>query len=892
MENRIGKSLTMMEESIDNMSTNEFVRNANMKLSNNFIPLSKDTIMQAHVTFMNSLDDFMNKTLNCCNTDFTGVCERLRSYNNNIDLCGDCDTLSFHSMEDICSLKVTPEYLNDFMKKCSSDISDYIDMNTEIEPQFLALINSRDIVNTVSRQAVGSHDGCSPQKFNHENIQNLVIPFIQQYVSGKETLEKEYSNIKTCLGEAISVLCGLIDKINARYQNSPIDEKVNCLNQIVFNLSYSVLAIEKNIIMAFSKKVLSFVESVKSINEMTSRITSNPNLMESVYDTTFVPVNTEGLASRLVEGDISAYREYSENVFNFHSGIFNNRYDSVESDGVNDGFEVKVSQFMYDREPYIDVMNIYQNIFDSLNILSKNSDDYLLIFDDMIEKSGLSVSLQDRFYNDLELIDRITDYPEPVPGTKNVDVYYRILNDIKNYPVNMEAIAQIIKDVHLQYVDLQNRFENRINGEFNKSQAIIELQNYMAEFDDQFKYVVNVTASKLMARLKDLAYMAERYSLIINDSEKPVGFIESMDDFTQDIYDSEVEINRIYNESSIKNLGKVFYKLNAYNRFGINVVFTEAEDNQNNPQTQNNQPQQNANNGKPDTSTKVTVNDSEQNTKTQNTMDKASLKNVLDALAKWFDEVLNRFDKLCERQGAKNTKWLASNKDALMNRRYVNVTASILPYEEMMDSKKVLNELSDTANKISSLKSSLNTLTDDMSVIKALFPNIKITDPNTFGDACVKYFKVGGGELNVKEYANTELGNLVKQKVIPFCENYYDSYVSSVKQNVNKIKTSLSTLSESMVQESFSIGVEDGYIIYEAEEEKKDASSGKAKMNLIRKYVKLYTGSALNAIRDRNNDYFKLLSALVPKTKPTYSEKPDNTTTDTQATTNAEGQNQ
>ena len=87
--------------------------------------------------------------------------------------------------------------------------------------------------------------------------------------------------------------------------------------------------------------------------------------------------------------------------------------------------------------------------------------------------------------------------------------------------------------------------------------------------------------------------------------------------------------------------------------------------------------------------------------------------------------------------------------------------------------------------------------------------------------------------------------------------------MNSVKDNVNKIKTAVAGATEDVKTESY-VSMEDGYLIYEADEE--DKSSGiKQKMDWVRKYAKLYTGSALNAIRDRNNDYFKLLAALVPK---------------------------
>ena len=43
----------------------------------------------------------------------------------------------------------------------------------------------------------------------------------------------------------------------------------------------------------------------------------------------------------------------------------------------------------------------------------------------------------------------------------------------------------------------------------------------------------------------------------------------------------------------------------------------------------------------------------------------------------------------------------------------------------------------------------------------------------------------------------------------------------------------------------------------------------------MREAVKIYAGSVMNAVRDRNNDYLKVLSSLTPKTpvKPANENK-------------------
>lgn len=850
-----------LEEAIDKVCTNEFVRVANMKLTGDFSPIDESTIWTFHNSLIKSMDAIVNKIISEDIQISTDVGSKLCRYTDSISTCNmSTDGFCPNSITSMNNINIG--YLDDMIDHFSEAILNFINTDEPISSSISELNSNHMACDLIKKQVIRNTPDYTPCTITADVLTNDIIPFTNDFIQNKEDMITAYEKIKIRLNESIDKLCDTVRSINKRYMNDHINDKLNKVNEFMYDFVYNILSSEKNICNQIVDNIERFNQSGKTVASIYQKLSDNKNMMESVYDTTFIPSTTEDLSTRLVENDISAYREFSENVYNFHSGIFNNKYESGESDGLNSGFDYKISQFSYDREPYIDVMNIYQNILDSLNILSKNSDDYLMVFDDMIEKSGLSISLHDRFFNDLELIDRITNYSEPIANNKDYDTYYRILNDIKNYPSNMEAITQVIRDVYSLYNDLKSRFEKRINGEFNRSQSIIELQNYMEEFDDQFKYIVNMTAAKLMSRLKNLAYMAQRHSMIINDDEKPVGFIESFD-FLSDAINNEIEIYRIYSESTVKNLGKSFFKLNAYKEFGINVVFEADQDNQGTQPTVDDKGsnQDNKNDG---SSTKVTVND-QSSTKTVNN---GTMKTIIETLKKWFDNVLNRFDTLCERQKSKNTKWLNNNKDILMNRRYVNVSASIIPYSENMDANKLLTELSNTANNITGLKTRLNTINDESDVVKTLFPNIKSTDLTKFSEDCVRYFKVGNAELSVKEYANTELGNLVKQTVIPFCEKYYDSYVESMKTNINKIKSSLSTLNESLVTESSDF-IENGLLVFEADG---DNGTVKNKMEWIRKYVKLYTGSALNAVRDRNNDYFKLLSALIPKNKPTYSE--------------------
>ena len=863
------ESVQKMNDVIDRLLTSHYAVLSNSMLKQSFYEIDKKQIMTSYNELMmifksvlkyynDYLSQFLFKDLH---DEIFKIKDNISAYHIKYPLV---DLTAYNKYVD--KINISNDIVNAFVKYGNANLHE-----NEVIPEKLYedtcshALSSRLLDSLSINQPVSKDDFITT-----EYVEKVLLPTIDNFKREIEKFNTEYFNdIKNNYDNSIFRILELVRNYDNKYASYGITKNFGYTTKYLSGVIYTVFTYIKdslsNILLNICKVHDYFLYIHSICRDLELRST-----MESVYTQSF-EADTSEIANRLLTGDASPFIEYANKVFNYHSNIFINKYEIAKTDDINSGsFESLIEKYDYDKDVYIDVMTIYQNIMDSLVVLTKNSDDYLMIFDDMIQKSGLSLSLEDRFANTLELIDHLKDYNEPIAGTQNSDMYFRIVNDIKHYPENMENIAGIIRDVYTHSQDLKKRFERRINGEFKDSQAVVELENYMTTFEEQFNYVVNITGSKLMARLKKLAYLSEAHlENISKNDDKPVGFVEfsSDDDYLDDVFDNEMEISKRFYESVIRDISKEYYKINAYNQYGVHIVL-EADDANDN--TDGDKGNVNTNDNKP--STKVTVNDNDDNSTTGDNKSSNVVGDVIKAVTEWFDNLLNKFDSLCERQGKKNVKWLNDNKMTLKTRRYVNVNASILPYEEKMNSKTVLNELSATAANVNSISSKMNTIKTEEDVVKALFPNIKVDDISKFSEICTNYFKVGNNTAEVQTYENRELGNLVNNSIIPFCENYYDSYVGSVKDNITKIKNSITNLNDKYTKESY-VYSDGGTIYYEAEEDDGKTDNVKQKMDWVRKYTKLYCGSALNAIRDRNNDYFRLLSALVPKRKPTYSEK-------------------
>jgi hypothetical protein len=174
----------------------------------------------------------------------------------------------------------------------------------------------------------------------------------------------------------------------------------------------------------------------------------------------------------------------------------------------------------------------------------------------------------------------------------------------------------------------------------------------------------------------------------------------------------------------------------------------------------------------------------------------------------------------------------------------------------------------------------------------------KFTNDGDEKISITNYYKIGNNPVQTVTYANNEIKTLVVNNMIPYCETYYDSYKEEIKKALTNLKTSLENIHKTYVTESLNDVDLLGSIFTEAEtpaqptqqpaqtqpnitevkqttstndvkpDEKSGTSNISTKAGWITKCVQSYSGCVLNAIRDRNNDYFKALYGLIPKTAP------------------------
>lgn len=833
------KVMLETSEVLDRLDRDNFHHIASMRLSGSYIPFDNNGISKYKDAMIKPVNDF-----NFLNNAFTVEdIKILQALSEKLNL----EDFHYEIYMDINQRrrepKLYPLYLIEFLKRALDSITKSISDDSEIESDLWNSIVSDEVTDILIRQCVRNASGgrCVDNRIDvtHETLKYTIIPFAEKEDELRNNMITEYKNLLKTLTDVTSVISAIISIANNEYKNSDLNYKVMRINEFVYHVIKTTSNTIAKIINSCSLSFESFDNTIRSIHELINQVKTEKIISESSYELGYDAPSIEDIAYQMMHNSTNIFDALSSNILNYHAFKISNHTDPKTEDGLTEIFGNVVSKYEYDKTIYENIKSIFNDIMGSLVILRTNCNDNMIVFDDVLSKAMLTIPLRDRFANIISSINDIPQYPKPIvndPNSVDFNIYYRTLNEIHSFSDNMKDLSTLISEVDTYADEFIDYYSNNINDELANIQLNDEINQYLETFSNEYSEVVESICENLLDRLKSIADVAEAYSIVIydNKSDKPSQL--DGDDFTEYSIQDEFTISELHSESVMLEMSKNFMKaINRKNR-GVNIIFTEAGGNSNNEfKTETN---------------KSEVSD-----------------NTVKGLNDWFVNVFNTFDVVCERQSRKNKKWLDNNKDLLMNRRYVNVSASIIPYDNM-DENKILTMLDAGAKNIKAINNRIDSINTEDDMVRALFPFIKISDVNNFNVECINYFKSGDINAEPKEYKNSELGTFVTGTVIPFCDRYYDSYVPSVKSKVESIKNATIEV-EKTVTESCAFVIDNNLIVEATDVAEVDTNK---RMSWLRKYAKVFTGCALNAIRDRNNEYFKLLSGLIPKTKPTYSE--------------------
>lgn len=718
-------------------------------------------------------------------------------------------------------------------------------------------------------------------------ITNNIIPFIEKFPEYKIKAINESKQTIDAITYAHEIINLYFRIINDEMKNAD-NKKSQKLSYILYNITRTIY--EASSFLAFmmvhkNSLLIKDITVCKQVYNAMYKKTTIPApevdefTSESVFDTGVVSNDTNHITADLLAGSVDAYTVLANNIYEYNKGIITNAPESplnILGDDMHSPFDSIIDEREYNKTVYEDVIKAFLTLNAGLDIIAANSDDYLMVFDDIISKAGFGTDLNHRFSNVVDAIDIVNEYESAaniaIPGGTPESLYLVMLKEVKDYPENMKKIADTINSVKTKIDYLKDRFDNNINGEYKNAQAINELKVFFDDLNEQMRKLINDIGSKFMIRLKKIALQMneinDKRETIIDDTNYNEDALDDVFSF-EDIVESyeaitDIIFDRIMTEYTI---------MREKDLRGIDIVL-EADGDQNNTNTQqtqpaaNQQPQQNQNTQQ-NTQTQQTQTNQQ---KTQQPNNKSSkFEKLKSRISIWFEKIIQKLQTIAESAQAKRDKaYIDRNKDALLNKRYANSTSriEIIDYERFMPATNITTHIKNLVNKTSTGALNINRLRNantDAKLINTVFgntPPITVWQTDNVSESITRYYKTGMYQDQPVTLRGNDLKTAVKNAV-DFCYDFYGSTLPEIKSNIEKINTNVNNLLSTVVKESID-SIDYGLLFTEADNNQtEELTNISKKCDVIQKNIIIYCNALLTAAFDRYKDYMRLLRSII-----------------------------
>lgn len=815
---------------------------------------------------------------------------------------------------------IKPNYLSQFIENMKMTLNRVID--GIISKDDVVRYVSDDILIRVKKQMVrtnisyryGSKDIIKEISNNQilvtkEFIYDSVIPFLNKYDAIKERLQSEIKMTVSVLDEANNAIRVCINVLNDISENEEDESKVIFIRQVSYNIIRSMLSAASYLGAMMIRKMSIFSDATVTSEKIYNTVTKNDIAFkftkESSYEVNIIASDPQSLADNLIRGRIDAYEVISKGIIDFHKGLLENNIEIITS--VDDNSSVilsneinsKISGANYSREQYDTANEIYNEISNGFDIVSKNSNDYLIVFDDLREKSGFTINLEDRFSGVISKLDDISLYESEVSIPKNIsgtdEIYFRMLHEVNDYVDNMDQLAKNIVDCMTKLDILKDKFENNSNREFNNTEAFNELKIFMSEINEQYKAITTSVAEKFMNRLKKIAILLENINVEKYSNNTQEEITENIN-FNENTFSNVIDSMDAYTDLIFENMVIQYQVLREEKEYGTKLIVEQEGQQQNQNNTSNQQAQQNntqtQNNMQQNTQVNKNTSQSQQNStqqpqQNQNNQQnnsnekKAKIDKVMQNINTWFENTIKKLDDVVNKfRAQQNDVYFKNNKEALLNHRYSNMSnkTPIINYEHLMPTSTILRDLKTVSGKTTTgylTPARLQNIKNKNDVRKLIFSFIpsqiwEKVDGNgsggesmSFGEAIKSYYKSGIYSETPVTLKNGELKTLV-ENAVNYCEPFFNTTYTTVRKEIEQIKNNISSTVKTLMTEG-TLDDAFGSLFLEDNQEvaKNTITNISDSCSDIQIMVTSYCESILSAIFARYKDYMNLCLSIV-----------------------------
>ena len=756
-----------------------------------------------------------------------------------------------------------PQYLNQYVMMVQGVIDKVL--NGNIKDDEAIKFMSNQIADTVKKQVVKcKNDATNPYdilkkketnnvvRVSVDYIKSTVLPYVIKMEETKQRTIAEATSVLHAISETETTVIAMLKTLNRIRKESNLESsKLEKLNQVSYNAIRGIIDVITYISMMTIRNInivsTNFVSCDRVFNDIYN-IASGSNINENAFNTSIIPVDTDNLTSEMTKGRADAFVLLSKNIYEFHAGLPSAKMID------NQVIDMGVGKEGFKSSIYDEIGKAYVSIGVGLDVIAGSTDEYLMLFDDIIKKSGFQLELEMRFKNEITAITDVSDYNSAIntaDQSKHVDpdVYAKIISEVRSFGKNMETIAKIVEEDYKRIKMLSARFASNVNGEYTDIETVNQLKVFLKDFNEQFNQLTRLVAKGFYDRLKALGNLLSIAENNMDPMEPDNSPIIDMNDSSislecafDSIYSNMVESMR----NEFKALEASYYIEKELALKGINVILEkdDADANNSTDNTENDDMEVQP----PEDGTDAGAEDNTEDNNEDTTQPSGDYSSFIQSITDKFMEFTNKSVK-------KNTKWLEENKEELSNRSYSNVTITILPYKNI-PAERFVEDIGKLTEAVRSLtKDNISSLGSKNDLYNKIFAFIEngITEENgVIGDQIISYYKAGTDEVKVIPVSNSELKTEVTETYIPFCEDFTSE--DSFRANLVNALVELGQAADEIA------GEYDDSVTEQAE--------------WLSEALKQFANGICIAAKDRNQDYLKVLSSLLPKT-PTAPKKPE-----------------
>lgn len=703
-----------------------------------------------------------------------------------------------------------------------------------------------------------------PCEVNEVFLMNTVLPFLKNFRDNVKNISLTASKLMKSITDGFQTISEYTKTYNELAGEKMSSERSNLMAYYLFSMGRAFMDLTNYASFMMVRHINNYMSNVNAYMDLYNKIMQyypegNSILHESVFDGSFGDVEDADTVFSLLSGDCSIFKSIVRRLLDSHETDLLVKRNSTGDSFDHSLLSTNITDNDYDESPYSLTKEMLVQINKGLDVFEANVKDPYLSMDELKEKSRFNMTFVERFGSQLTRISDLSAYTDQLENYESQfsdqEVLYCIINELEHFEPEMDTITESIRMMYDRIKGLDESISQNINGEFQGVAITGDLHEFMITLEKNYRDFIMLLAQKFLLRLNELDHTA--YD-ITSDSETGDPMISDDDDFLQEAVASCMEDNEMFFREMTNNR-KLFYagervrQLTGCNPFmeadesGPTVTSSDADKSGSNDQKPASTPEQ----GKPaSTDQNVQTNDQnkDQNNDQGNTeaggKKKFDFDEMMKKLAEFFQNIIQKFTTLLDKQSGKNLKWLNANKELLESRVLRGTQVSNFYKYDQNCVKNLGNHMTSVISSINQLNEGLGKMSD-ADIDKALFGFINIQADLPIREKMVQWFTTGTAPMEKVTIANKEVQNQIPV-MIDFCLQYYDESNNGLGKMITKYTGDIQKAWENKAK-SLRDKVEPNRLMY------------------VTKQIKYFCGTVMNTMRNRNYAYLKVLKSLVPK---------------------------